>query len=94
MKCRCGQFDMCDDDFITYGSVLHTEVFCGTKSEWISRVKDVTTERDALRARAEAGYQLSTWAATINWKPGDNQPEWLDGLRERIEKVQALKEGE
>ena len=44
-----------------------------------------------LEAAARLGYRLSTWAATIRWDHRDrnNTPEWLDGLRERIEAVQA-----
>lgn len=45
----------------------------------------------ALAARAEAGYALSTWAASIKWSDRDtNTKAWLDGLRERIETVQRL----
>lgn len=50
----------------------------------------VLADRDALRAAAEAGYLLSTWAAAIVWSKGQNTQVWLDGLRERIEKCQAL----
>lgn len=48
-----------------------------------------------LRERAEAGYELSTWAASIHWSDRkSNTPEWLDGLRERIERVQGLANAE
>ncbi len=47
------------------------------------RCRQLVTERDA-------GYKLSTWAATINWDGTGNTAAWLDGLRERIERVQQL----
>lgn len=39
---------------------------------------------------ATAAYDLSTWAACINWRGKGNQKEWLDELREKIETVQSL----
>lgn len=33
---------------------------------------------------------LATYAASVNWEPGDNTREWLLGLRDLIEHVQAL----
>ena len=53
---------------------------------------------DALQAKleqareaAEAGKDLAGWAAAIKWNHRErNTEEWLAGLRERIEKVQAL----
>lgn len=33
---------------------------------------------------------LATYAASVNWTPGDNTREWLLGLRDLIEHVQAL----
>ena len=42
------------------------------------------------RAKSEAGYRLSTYAACIHWDGSKNTREWFDGLREHIEKVQAL----
>lgn len=89
----------------------------------MARVNALETEANALRVRADAGYQLSTYAATIRWEvrrcpdcggrghetQGEqnscwtcygygritdrNTPEWLDGLRERIERVQELAKG-
>jgi len=35
---------------------------------------------------------LATYAASVNWTPGDNTREWLLGLRDLIEHVQALTE--
>jgi len=35
---------------------------------------------------------LATYAASINWHPGDNTREWLLGLRDLIEHVEALTE--
>ncbi|PWE52007.1 hypothetical protein DEM27_33405 [Metarhizobium album] len=36
----------------------------------------------------QMSYDLSTWAACINWRSKENQKEWLDELREKIEAVQ------
>lgn len=36
----------------------------------------------------QMSYDLSTWAACINWEGKENQKEWLDDLREKIEAVQ------
>ncbi len=39
----------------------------------------------------EAGCSLSTWAAEIKWSDREtNTREWLDGLKDRIERFQAL----
>ena len=35
-------------------------------------------------------YELSTWAAAINWSGGQNTKEWLKDLRSKIEVVQNL----
>ena len=37
---------------------------------------------------AKAGYKLSAWAASINWKSGDNTAEWLEDLQSLIVEVQ------
>lgn len=51
---------------------------------------DIVTARVAeLEGVAQAGYQLSTWAASICWTEGDNTAEWLEGLKVRIEATQA-----
>jgi hypothetical protein len=39
----------------------------------------------------EAAFDLSTWAACINWRGKDNEREWLDELREHIDRVQKLR---
>lgn len=62
--------------------------------EYLKTVGELKAEVERLNVRVEAGYKLSTYAASITWEEGDNTQVWLDGLRERIEKVQALKEGE
>lgn len=41
-------------------------------------------------AIADAAWDLSTWAAAVAWDGSGNTREWLLGLRERIERVQAL----
>ena len=52
-------------------------------------VLQATLER--AREAAEAGKDLAGWAAAIKWNHQErNTEEWLAGLRERIEKVQAL----
>jgi hypothetical protein len=47
----------------------------------------VKADRAALH---EAAWRLSTWAASINWDGRGNTQSWLEGLRERIEAVQAF----
>lgn len=42
---------------------------------------------DALH---DATWDLSTWAACVCWEEGDNDAGWLDGLRDRILRVQDL----
>lgn len=42
---------------------------------------------------AEAAFQLSTMAASINWDGSPNTPEYLEQLRDRIEIVQAMVDG-
>ncbi len=52
-------------------------------------------EVDKLHVAAQAGFDLSTWAASINWGRGDNTntQEWLTELRKKIERCQeAAKE--
>jgi hypothetical protein len=34
------------------------------------------------------GWELSTWAGSINWRGGENQKEWLDDLRVLIQHYQ------
>lgn len=50
---------------------------------------------DALKVRAEAGVELATHVATAEWARTFtcHTPEWLDGLRGRIEAVQGLAKG-
>lgn len=43
-----------------------------------------------LLAAATLGLHLSNWAAAINWNRRRNTREWMDGLRERIEYLQAF----
>lgn len=38
--------------------------------------------------------RLATYAASINWQPGDNTRDWLRGLRDRIADVQAITAGQ
>jgi hypothetical protein len=39
----------------------------------------------------EAGWDLATWAAAIHWSEHEtNTADWLDGLRERIERFQEI----
>jgi len=52
---------------------------------------DLETKLEQVREAAEAGKDLAGWAAAIKWNHRErNTEEWLAGLRERIEKVQAL----
>lgn len=50
----------------------------------------VVTLVDNLTELRKAAWALSTYAASINWDGSRNQSDWLEGLRERIEAVQAL----
>lgn len=47
---------------------------------------------ETLAKQARLGWELSTYAASIHWDRRKNTPEWMDGLRERIESLQALGE--
>ena len=49
-----------------------------------------TAETGDLSGFVEAAWRLSTWAACVNWDGSENQKDWLDGLRERIELVQDM----
>lgn len=51
---------------------------------------DQIEESDIRYIRADIARDLSTWAASINWDGGQNTLEWLDGLRDRINRVQEL----
>jgi hypothetical protein len=46
-------------------------------------------ERDRLRNSALNGYELSRYVAAIKWDGSPNEPDWMDGLRDRIEGLQA-----
>lgn len=45
----------------------------------------ITVGRDAIDQLA---WDLSTWAAAVDWGGGGNTEDWLRGLRDRIEAVQ------
>lgn len=58
---------------------------------------EAAAENAQLRAAAEAGLALSTWAASISWCYREgcwacNTGPWLDNLRKRIEATQAAAE--
>lgn len=58
-------------------------------------VKPTEARDDHLHEALEAGYSLSTYAASIQWSPEDtNTREFLVGLRERIETMQRLYTGD
>lgn len=48
-----------------------------------------STTETVSELERQARY-LATYAASVNWEPGDNTREWLLGLRDLIEHVQAL----
>lgn len=48
-------------------------------------IERLRTERQHL---ADTGYDLSTWAASIEWDDSPNGKDWLRGLRDRIVTVQ------
>lgn len=45
-----------------------------------------------LHAVVQLGYELSTWAASINWDRSTNSVEWFVGLKELIEAYQKAAE--
>jgi hypothetical protein len=55
----------------------------------IARVDALETACADWRALAERGYQLSKYAAAIRWDRRRNTVAWMNGLREKIEAVQA-----
>jgi len=62
----------------------------GGADEMDEYIPALVDELYSLRLAFADGYALSTWAASIKWNDRDtNTQEWLDGLRERIERVQA-----
>jgi hypothetical protein len=54
---------------------------------------DVKVKAARRAALESAAWALSTWAASIDWEGGRSPAKWLEGLRERIEAVQALTSG-
>ncbi len=55
--------------------------------------KELVRRCKAYEGLVEASNNLSRWAAAIHWNRKKNTKDWMDGLRERIEKVeQALVE--
>jgi hypothetical protein len=60
----------------------------------VRRDDDTPTPFDRLwvapQSFVDAAYELSTWTACINWRGKGNEIEWLDELREKIEKVQRM----
>jgi len=62
----------------------------GQNDEMDEYIPALVDELRSLRLAFEDGYALSTWAASIKWSDrATNTQEWLDGLRKRIENVQA-----
>lgn len=67
--------------------IYHDEEYTKLESKFYQAESRIKVLMEAI----EAGYYLSTWAATIKWShKANNTQEWLDGLKERIEKVQEL----
>jgi hypothetical protein len=63
---------------------------------WESTARDLLDLRErlqSLEAVAEAGYELSRWAASINWDGTPNGKLWLKDLQRHIERVQELYPG-
>ncbi len=54
----------------------------------VARAEQAERERDAFRDVVKNGYELSKYAAAINWDGRKNTRQWLNGLRERIEYFQ------
>lgn len=55
-----------------------------------SQLEAAREEVERLRELAKLGYELSSWAGSINWRGGENLPDWLDDLRNLIENYQSL----
>lgn len=55
----------------------------------VSYIEQLEAENKRLRELAAIGWSLSTWAACINWRGGTNEKEWLNDLKEIIERYQA-----
>jgi len=53
-----------------------------------SRVKKLNDENERLRELLKEAYELSTWAACMNFDGRANEKEWCDGLYEKIENFQ------
>jgi len=97
---------MADDTTLTYSPAieaalrrLHVVTLRGgddhSQTEYVD---DYYAARDALIAAVRAEHReterqaryLASYAASVNWQPGDNTREWLLGLRDLIEHVEAL----
>ncbi len=92
-------------DYVDYPGVVHgdlPEKYMKLQAEkqdlWKSlkiHVKALIRLQDKnkrLKEAADAGYELSTWAASIKWNHREkNTTSWLEGLKEQILKVQTLK---
>lgn len=78
-----------DFDCTIEGHRPHCGGCCVEEQLRIYNERDETrAERDRFR---EAAWSLSTYAASIRWNPREcNTPEWLEGLRRKIEEVQAI----
>lgn len=55
-----------------------------------SEIDKLKSEIDKLKSIVEAGYDLSTLAASINWHGGKNTREWLADLCEQIVNYQKI----
>ena len=63
---------------------------CGAEGLILSPARPGDKEVERLRECAEAGYNLSKYAASIYKKDGDNTADWLVGLDEKIFVMQCL----
>lgn len=56
--------------------------------EIIAQLAEARADLRAQKSVMNIGWELSTWAGSINWRGGENQKEWLDDLRILIERYQ------
>lgn len=87
------QFIACGLDEAEHLSRRKDEVTCKAclKFSFKTDTKAKETENEKLKEAVEAGYKLSTYAASIHWSDTEvNKSEWLTGLKEKIVLMQGL----
>ena len=59
-------------------------------SSFVTLEQMIDNELEKLQSIIQAGYDLSAYAAAINWQGGSNTKEWLGDLRDMIENYQEI----